>query len=173
MRSLDELQEKPWSFTTRLVGNPDTARAPLEFSLVRQWTPEFRFGVLRIPKDDSWSPIWNYRFWDSEDRATTAAIGQSGAWPSSRTTGAAYSLTAGHSWGGGLSTYASASYAPDANLWYIPMGARWKFDPNWSTRVMWDGIELHPAVTYHQDGWNLSFLMLDGRDPTLSFSVAF
>ena len=126
-----------------------------------------------MPGKNRISPIVNWRFREAQGEAPALALGMGTAWPSSKASGQAYSLTAARALGKDFSGYVAASYAPDANLWFAPAGLQYRLNRDWSTKVMWDGDRLHPVVTHHAEQWSLSFLLLDGRDPTLSFSVGF
>ena len=55
----------------------------------------------------------------------------------------------------------------------MPGGVNWQLNEAWTTRLMWDGANLHPIVTHHFDTLSLSLMMLDGRDPTLAISFGF
>jgi hypothetical protein len=164
---------KPWSFSMRQVLVKGSNRAPTEFSLVRQFGESFRAGAEFMPRADRWHPVWNYRILEATEAHPALAIGQSSAWPSSKTSGSAFTLTTAQGFGNGLSGYLSVSYAPDGDLWQVPGGINWRFHEHWSSRLMWDGGNLHPVVTYHQDVWSMSLLLLDGEDPTFSMSVGF
>ncbi|MDP6129554.1 MAG: hypothetical protein QF389_06970 [Planctomycetota bacterium] len=150
-----------------------SARAPIEFSLVRKWTPSFRAGLEYMPRDERWAPVWNWRILKATKTRPAIALGQSTAWPSSKTSGSAFSLSAAKSIAKDWSAYLSASYAPNGDLWQMPAGLNYKINDKWNTRVMWDGTNLHPILTRYIDDWSLSLLLLDGTDPTLSVSVGF
>jgi hypothetical protein len=126
-----------------------------------------------MPRKNRWSPVWNWRLIEADGWRPAIALGQSSAWPSSKTSGSAFTLTAAQSFGKGFSGYLSASYAPNGDLWQIPAGVNWRVNQDWTTRIMWDGNNLHPIVTRHIDNWSMSLIMLDGSDPTLAFSIGF
>ena len=149
------------------------ARAPIEFNLSRRFSESLMVGVEYMPRDNRISPTWNYRLIERTDSRPAVAVGQGTAWPSGKVTGSAYSLTVADSIGAGISAYISASYAPDQSLWQIPAGLNWRFDEDWSTRLMWDGENLHPFLSYSLPDWDLGLLLLDQRYPTLAASFSF
>lgn len=126
-----------------------------------------------MPRSDRWNPVWNWRLVDAKGWRPAIALGQSSAWPSSKTSGSAFMLTAAQSFGKGVSGYLTASYAPDGDLWQMPAGLSWQITETWSTRAMWDGSKLHPIATFHKDDWSMSLILLDGKDPTMAFSIGF
>jgi len=165
--------ETPWSLSMRQVLVKGSERAPTEFSLVRQLFPNFRGGLEYMPRSDRVSPVWTWRFLEADGWQPAVALGQSSAWPSSKTDGSAFLLTAAQDFGEGWGGYVSVSYAPRGDLWQVPAGASWRFHDAWSSRLMWDGDNLHPILTHHHGRWSVSLILLDGKDPTISASFGF
>jgi hypothetical protein len=157
----------------RRVLQSDKNRAPVEFYVVRQLSPNLRVGAEYRPRDDRLVPVWNLRILEATKSRPEIAIGQSTAWPSSKTDGSAFSLSAGQSLGDGWTAYLSAVYAPNGDLWQIPAGLNYRMNDRWSARTMWDGSQLHPVLTHHSEDWSLSLLLLGGTDPTISVAVGF
>ena len=47
------------------------------------------------------------------------------------------------------------------------------FSRQLSSLVIYDGVHLHPTLSYHQGRHGLSFLLVRGRDPGISYSLRF
>ena len=168
-----KIQEQVFSLTTRWINSTKTLRAPLAFTLVRLFGESFRIGIEHMPKSDKSFLVWNWRLLEATPKTPALAIGQSSAWPSSEVTGSAFSVTAAQALNANWHAYLSASFAPDQARWFLPAGLAYRLTPAFKARAMWDGNRLHPAISYQQSDWGLSFFLLDGRDPTLSLSVGF
>ena len=163
----------PWVLNMRRTLVTGTSRAPIEFSLLHQITPDFRIGAEWMPRDQRLSGIWTWRIAEATDTTPAVVLGQGTAWPSSEVSGYAYSLSFAQPISQQLSAYLSFSYLANENIWRVPGGAVWRFSPEWSTKVMWDGRKLHPFITRHFDDWEVSLLMLDGETLTLATSYIF
>lgn|GEM_PF-751865 len=173
MRGAGDIQAQPNIFTTRWVVDNNSPRAALAFSLTRQILPTLNVGIEFMPASDRYAPIAHWRFLEAKGWQPAIAISTSTAWPSSKVSGNAHSLTVANSVGGGFSAYVAASYAPDSDLWYMPAGLNYRINEDWSSRMMWDGNNLHPIITYNSGDIRTSFILLDGKSPTLSLSFSF
>jgi hypothetical protein len=145
----------------------------MEFFVVRRINSDLRVGAEFRPEDRRLVPTWNYRLINATDTIPEVAIGQSTAWPSSKTDGSAYSLSIAQTFGDAWSAYLSASYAPNGDLWQMPAGLNYRISDQWSTRAMWDGSNLHPVLTHQHENMSYSFLLLGGTDPTLTVAFGF
>ena len=173
MRGAGDSQAKPNILTSRWVIDNNSPRAALEFSYTRQILPTLNVGVEYMPSSERYSPVANWRFLEADGWRPAMAIGTSSAWPSSEVSGNAHSLTIANSLGAGVSAYVAASYAPDIDSWYMPFGLNYRISDKWSTRAMYDGNNYHPIVTYNSGDLRTSFILLDGKSPTLSVSFSF
>ena len=135
--------------------------------------PNLRAGLSWMPRDNRASPVWNWRLREGTTKTPAIVLGQSTAWPSSKVSGEAYSLTFAQPINEECSAYVSASYAPDGPKWYVPAGVNWAFTEQWVARLLWDGVHLHPAISHTRGAWNFGFMLLDGKDPTITTSFAF
>ncbi|MDP6963746.1 MAG: hypothetical protein QGF46_06220, partial [Planctomycetota bacterium] len=162
MRGSGDVQTKDNILTTRLVLDGDSPRSKLQFSYLRQILPNLNAGVEYMPSSDRYSPVINWRFMNADGWLPALAVGSSSAWPSSKVSGNAYFLTAANSLGNGFSAYVSAAFAPDGDIWYMPAGLNYKLNEDWSARLMYDGDNLHPLVSYTFLDLRTSFIMLDG-----------
>lgn len=69
--------------------------------------------------------------------------------------------------------YVGAMYGEHEEKIRIPFGASYRFDDNWSVLYAYDGVNSHPMVTYSWDRKNLTFLLVSGKYPGISFGIGF
>lgn len=173
MRGAGDSQAKPNILTSRWVIDNNSPRSALEFSYTRQILPTLNVGVEYKPASERYSPVANWRFLEADGWQPAMAIGTSSAWPSSKVSGNAHSLTIANSLGYDMSAYIAASYAPDNDSWYMPFGLNYYINDSWSSRIMYDGDNYHPIVTYKTENLRTSFILLDSKSPTVSVSFSF
>ncbi|MGY8732110.1 MAG: hypothetical protein ACKVK0_08225 [Pirellulales bacterium] len=173
MRGAGDVQAKPNIFTTRWVADSNSPRSALSFSLTRQIIPSLNVGVEYMPSSDRYSPVASWRFLEADRWQPAVAISTSSAWPSSTVSGNAHFITVANSLGNGVSAYLAAAYAPDGDIWYMPAGLNYRINDDWSSRLMYDGDNYHPIITYSSGDLRTSFILLDGESPTLSVSFSF
>lgn len=73
----------------------------------------------------------------------------------------------------GVGVYVGASYSEFEQRVLIPAGASFQFDENWSSLMVYDGVNFHPMVTYGWDRYSITFLMALTRDPGINFTAGF
>ncbi|MBC8371820.1 MAG: hypothetical protein H8E25_17595 [Planctomycetes bacterium] len=151
----------------------NSPRSALSYSYTRQVYPTLNVGVEYMPSSNRYAPVANWRFLEADGWRPAIAISTSSAWPSSLVSGNAHFLTVANGLGNGFSAYVAAAYAPDGDLWYMPAGLNYRISDDWSSRLMYDGDNLHPIITYNFQDIRTSLILLDGESPTLSVSYSF
>lgn len=88
-------------------------------------------------------------------------------------TGRAYYVTVSKEVADGLGVYVGAMYSEYENKVRVPAGVSYRFDDRWSALFAYDGVNGHPMLTYSWGRKNLTFLLVQGKYPGLSFGIGF
>lgn len=115
----------------------------------------------------------NWRVLEAGPDIPAVVIGTSSAWPSSEVDGNAVFVTAAQLLADGVSGSVSLSYGLDEKKWRVPASLRAALGDNLDGTLVFDGSNFHPLVTYRLEDVSLSFILLDGEDPTISVSWSF
>ena len=100
-------------------------------------------------------------------------IGTSSAWPSSEVDGNALTLTAAQMLGSQFSGSIGLAYILDNSDWKVPGSLRYGLGGGYEATMIYDGDAVHPLITWRNDAFSFSFIMLGAEDPTISVTVGF
>lgn len=87
--------------------------------------------------------------------------------------GRAYYVTVSKEVAPRLGVYVGAMYGEYEHKVRVPAGVSYRFDDHWSALFAYDGVNGHPMVTYANGRKSLTFLLVQGKHPGLSFGVGF
>lgn len=155
-----------------MVPTIEVERAQWRNTLVYRINNDLQVGVEYNPLVQDLGLLLNWRLVRETDSTPAVILGTSSdriGTPSGR----AYYVTVSKEVADDLGVYVGAMYGEFENKVRIPAGISYRFDERWSTLVAYDGVNVHPMVTYSWDRYSATFLMVGGKHPGLSFGVGF
>lgn len=147
-------------------------RAQWRNTLMYRVNSDLQLGVEYNPLANDVGPLVNWRVMREGPGQPAIILGTS----SDRIGtpyGRAYYVTVSKEVFKGVGVYVGASYSEFEQRVLIPAGASFQFDENWSSLMVYDGVNFHPMVTYSWDRYSVTFLMALTRDPGINFTVGF
>lgn len=147
-------------------------RAQWRNTLMYRVDSDLQLGIEYNPLANDVGPLLNWRVMREEPGRPAIILGTS----SDRIGtpfGRAYYVTVSKEIFSGVGVYVGASYSEFEQRVLIPAGASFQFDDNWSSLMVYDGVNFHPMVTYSWDRYSVTFLMALTRDPGINFTVGF
>lgn len=157
-----------------LSGQIDRAR--LRTTLTGRVFRGFQVGVEYNPLSRDVSPLANLHLLSETGRRPAVILGTS----SDRIGtphGQSYYVTVSkdlEEWSGlPLAPYGGISYGTfDDRIRWIG-GFRLSFTPRVSSLVIFDGVRVHPTLTYRRGEHSISGILVGGKDPGISYSISF
>ena len=164
-----------WTFGVRALAN-QIDRATLRTTLMYQAHPRFSLGVEYNPLARSASPLANALVIGETDRRPALIIGTS-----SDRIGTPH----GQSFYGTLSKslepqlklpiapYVGAAYGTYEDRFRPIAGVNLELPKNFSALAIYDGVHIHPGLSYSHSRHVFTFLLIEERDPGVSYSISF
>ncbi len=147
-------------------------RAQFRNTLMYRVNADLQVGVEYNPLAPDVGPLLNWRVVREGDDRPAVIVGTSSdriGTPSGR----AYYLTVSKSLGEGVGLYVGASYSGFEKKLLIPAGVSLQFDEQWSSLLVYDGVNFHPMVTHTWDRYGLTLLLANLKYPGISISLGF
>ena len=147
-------------------------RAQWRNTLTYRVNADLQVGLEYNPLGDDLGPLVNWRVLRETKNRPALILGTSSdriGTPSGR----AYYLTVSKEVADGLGIYVGAMYGEFEDKVRIPAGVSYRFDDRWSALFAYDGVNGQPMITYSWDRQNLTFLMVGGKYPGLSYGIGF
>ena len=155
----------------RSILEEETNREPLEFSILHRVQDNLHVGIEVGVDSEELYPVANYRILDATEEHPALVIGTSSAWPSSEVDGNALTLTAAQMLGSQFSGSIGLAYILDNSDWKVPGSVRYGLGGGYVATMIYDGDAVHPLITWRNDAFSFSFIMLGAEDPTISVTV--
>jgi hypothetical protein len=164
-----------WTFSVRVIAN-QIDRAKWRNTLTYRFHPRLTAGVEYNPLAGKVSPIANFVALTETHRRPAVILGTSSdriGTPS----GQSYYITASknlkHSTGWPVAPYAGVAYGTYEDRLRPIGGLNIYFNERWSTTILFDGVRVHPLVSYTYERHVFSLLMERGCNPGVSYSISF
>ncbi len=171
MRGSSDLSANRWTYGTRVLSN-QIPRATWRNTLVYRVNEDLQVGVEYNPLANDVGLLANWRLLrETEDRP--AIIVGTSSDRIGTPYGRAYYMTVSKQVADGIGLYVGMSWSEYQQKLLIPAGASFRLSDNWSALLQYDGVNLHPTVSYAWDRYSLTFLMVNCRDPGVAFTVGF
>ncbi len=166
------ISKNRWTYTTRVVPGIDVDRAKWRNTLTYRVNPDIQVGLEYNPLDQDLGLLFNWRLVRETASSPAVIIGTSSdriGTPDGR----AYYVTVSKEVADGLGLYVGAMYGEFEDKVRIPAGMSYRFDHRWSALFAYDGVNGHPMVTYSWENKNITFMLVGGKHPGLSFGIGF
>ena len=151
-------------------------RAALRTTLVYALTRRLSAGVEYNPKARSVSPLVNVILL-TETRRRPALIGGTSSDRIGTPTGQSFYVTVSkdlrHEIGLPLAPYLGVAYGTYEDRARPIAGLNVAFGHGLSSLVIYDGVRVHPTLSYSRGRHGLSFILAQSRHPGLSYNVRF
>lgn len=164
-----------WTFGVRVISN-QIDRARWRNTLTYRFHPRFNAGVEYNPLAGKVSPIANFVALTETHRRPAIILGTSSdriGTPSGQSFYATASKSLRHSTGLPVAPYVGLAYGTHEDRLRPIGGLNLYAGERWSSTVLFDGVRVHPLLTYTRGRHAFSLIMERGRNPGASYSVSF
>jgi hypothetical protein len=162
-------------FGIRVLAN-QIPRASLRMTLTYQFLPNVSGGIEYNPRAGDISPLANWRVFSESPRRPALIVGTSSdriGTPSGQSFYGTLSKSLEHEIGLPIAPYAGLAYGTFENRLRPIGGARITFNRSFEGGIIFDGVHLHPTLSYSLGRHIFTFLLVRGHDPGVSYSIAF
>ena len=164
-----------WVFGTRALSD-QIPRASLRTTLTYRLHPRLSVGVEYNPRADDVGLLANLVVLTETEKRPAIILGTSSdriGTPSGRSVYATISKDLSNELSIPVAPYVGVAYSSFEDR-LLPVGG---LTVNWSRRisslVIFDGVKVHPTVSYSFDRHVFTFLMAQGKNPGVSYSISF
>jgi hypothetical protein len=164
-----------WTFGVRVISN-QIERARWRNTLTYRFHPRLTAGVEYNPLAGKVSPIANLVALTETHRRPAVILGTSSdriGTPSGQSFYATVSKNLKHTTGLPFAPYAGVAYGTYEDRLRPIGGLNIYAGPRWSSTLLFDGVRVHPLLSYTRDRHVFSIIMERGRHPGASYSVSF
>lgn len=175
MSGAENQRSERWTFGTRLIDD-QIPRTTWRTTLTYKFFPTFQAGVEYNPKAGKLSPLANWLLMPESSRHPALMLGTSSdriGTPS----GQSFYLTVSKNLQGEgmpiLAPYLALTYGTYEGKIRLAGGMNISFTDRISSMLIFDGVHVHPMLNYDYQRHTISFLLVRGRDPGLSYSISF
>jgi len=171
----EQVDLEKWTFGVRYIRN-QIKRAELRTTLTARLHPRLSLGVEYNPLEADVSPLMNWLAVGETNRYPALMLGTS----SDRIgtpNGQSYYATASknlRAWTGlPIAPYVGAAYGTYDDELRAIGGANLTLSERASALVIYDGVHVHPTLSWTQGPHVATFLLVEGKDPGISYSYSF
>ena len=175
MSGAGDQREERWTFGTRLIDD-QIPRATWRTTLTYKFSPTFLAGMEYNPTAGKFSPLANWLLMPENTGRPALMLGTSSdriGTPS----GQSFYLTVSKNVRGEgdpvLAPYLALTYGTYDDKFRVGGGMSIGFTRRLSSMILFDGVHVHPMLNYDYRRHTLSFLLVRGRDPGISYSISF
>jgi hypothetical protein len=164
-----------WTYGVRVIAN-QIDRARWRNTLTYRFHPRLTAGVEYNPLAGKVSPVANLLALTETRRRPALILGTSSdriGTPSGQSYYATLSKSFSTKTPLRVAPYAGAAYGTHEDRLRPIGGLNFYYERDWSATVLFDGVRVHPLVSYARGRHTFSFILERGRHPGLSYSVTF
>ena len=164
-----------WTFGVRVIAH-QIDRARWRNTLTYRLHPRFTAGVEYNPLAGKVSPIANIVAMTETHRRPAIILGTSSdriGTPSGQSFYITASKNLKHSTGLPIAPYIGLAYGTYEDRFRVIGGLNINFNKRWSSTILFDGVRVHPLVSYAYRRHVFSLIMERGRNPGVSYSISF
>jgi len=164
-----------WTFGVRLIAN-QIDRARWRNTLTYRFHPRFTAGVEYNPLAGKVSLLANVVALTETHKRPALILGTSSdriGTPFGQSYYATLSKNLQHETGLPIAPYAGVSYGTFEDRFRPIGGLNITFSERWSSTIIFDGVRVHPLVSYGRGRHQFSLLFERGRNPGISYSISF
>ncbi len=164
-----------WTYGTRFI--PDQIdRAKWRNTLVFQATPRLSFGIEYNPLAGKVSPLANFVAVEERQNRPAVILGTSSdriGTPFGQSFYVTVSKNLERETGLPVSPYAGVTYGTFDDRFRAIGGLNITLPRGFSSTVMFDGVKVHGLLNYSRDRHQFGFILIEGKNPGLSYNVSF
>jgi len=175
VRGIAQSKSDRWTFSGRLIRD-QIPRAGARATLTYRFLPVLTGGLEYNPRADKVSPLANWLAVEETPRRPAIIAGTSSdriGTPSGQSFYVTASKNLKRETGLPIAPYAGLAYGTYEDRLRVIGGLNIGFTESFSALVVYDGVNYHPLLNYAWRRHTFSFLLVDRRDPGLSYSVTF
>jgi hypothetical protein len=164
-----------WTFSARAIRN-QIDRAALRTTLTYAVRPRLDVGIEYNPKAEQLSPLVNVRVLNETPTHPAIMLGTSSdriGTPEGQSFYATVAKDLRPHTGLPVAPYVGVAYGTYEDKARVIAGANISFGRGLSSLFVFDGVHLHPTVSYFYGRHGLSILLVRSRDLGLSYSLLF
>lgn len=167
--------ENRWTFGFRILSN-QIPRAALRTTLTYRFHPRVQLGVEWNPRADEVSPLANILVVTETRKRPAVMIGTSTdriGTPSGQSFYLTVSKDLHEAIGLPIAPYAGAAFGTFEDRLRPIGGFNLQLHRKVSALVTFNGVNVHPLITYSHKSHAFSLILVKGRDPGMSYSLTF
>ncbi|MGH9883513.1 MAG: hypothetical protein ACRD6N_18980 [Pyrinomonadaceae bacterium] len=167
--------EQKWTLSARLLSN-QIPRAAVRTTLTYRFHPRLQLGIEYNPRAREVAPLANLLVLTESKRRPALMLGTSTdriGTPSGQSFYATLSKNLHRETGLPIAPYVGASFGTYDHRVRPIGGLSISISRNFAALVTYNGVNVHPLLTFSHKRHALSLIMVKGRDPGMSYSVTF
>lgn len=178
MRGMSSIAPYRWTYGVRLLSN-QIDRATWRNTLLFRLRDDLQLGIEYNPLAADVAPLANYRAVRETRRRPAVTFGTSsdriGTPPGNQGYYVTFSKDLEPLTGLPVAPYLAVQYSEFDRGVNFPAGAAIRLGQQWTLMPVYDGVALHPMLSYRwRDGrYSLTGLLVRGKDPGITFTVGF
>jgi hypothetical protein len=164
-----------WTFGVRLLTN-QIPRAAVRTTLTYRFHPRLQGGIEYNPRVGEVGVIANLLVLTETQRRPALMLGTSTdriGTPSGQSFYATFSKNLRRETGLPIAPYVGAAFGTYDNRLRPIGGLSVSLNKNFSLLATYNGVNVHPLLIFSHNRHALSLIMVKGRDPGMSYSIAF
>ena len=164
-----------WTFGIRLIAD-QIDRARWRNTLTYRFVPRFSAGIEYNPLAGKVSPLANALLITETERRPALIVGTSSdriGTPSGQSFYGTFSKSLKNETKLPIAPYVGAAYGTYEDRWRAIGGVNIGFTEQFTSLIIFDGVHVHPVVSYAHERHVFSLLLVKGRQPGVSYSVTF
>ena len=175
MSGAGNIDPHKWTFGVRALSN-QVPRASLRTTLTYRLLPRLSVGVEYNPRADDVGLLANFVAITETERRPALIVGTSSdriGTPSGRSLYATVSKNLSSELRLPIAPYAGVAYSTYEDR-FLPIGGlNINFGENFSSQIIFDGVKVHPTLNYATGRHVFTFLLAQGKNPGVSYSISF
>lgn len=164
-----------WTTSIRAIAN-QIPRASVRATLTYRFLPDLSGGIEYNPRADKVSPLANWLVVSETRNRPALILGTSSdriGTPSGQSFYATISKNLKRETKLPIAPYFGFAYGTYEDRLRPIGGLNVGFTEQWGALAIFDGVRIHPMVTFSQGRHVVSLILVRGRDPGVSYSISF
>ena len=175
MSGAENTDPHKWTFSIRSLAN-QIDRAKLRTTLTYRLHPRLSVGVEYNPLADDVHLLANLVAITETERRPALILGTSSdriGTPEGQTYYATLSKNLSNELNLPIAPYAGVAYSSYEDRFLAIGGLNINFTDRLSSQIIFDGVKVHPALNYNWGRHVFTFLLAQGKNPGVSYSISF
>jgi hypothetical protein len=164
-----------WTFGVRVIAN-QIDRATWRNTLTYRFHPRFTAGIEYNPLARKVSPLANVVALTETHKRPALILGTSSdriGTPEGQSFYATFSKNLKHATGLPLAPYVGVAYGTFEDRFRAIGGLNINFNEGWSSTILFDGVRVHPLLSYTRGRHQFGVIFERGRNPGANYSISF